>query len=263
MRPVRTARFLIGCSLAVLPAVCFAQGTGSGSTASGATLADSGSILMQTLGIFAEGAVPLEELAMTDKQRGAWNDEAQRYAERSSELRSRCHEEIRKANRDTIASKAAQCMRGDLMLEAAHRRKQREGFGAMKGVPAEIVQATTASIDAWLDAASTIVDGIDTGVFTTVDSLKVAKRNLHATYRAPMMEAFKRARIFQARALLFSISARVLESAGREARAEIEPIATCLVSAEAMLDPGHRAQDGGPTFADGLAELRRCVKLSK
>lgn len=263
MSPVRTARFLIGCSLAVMPAVCFAQGTGSGSTASGTTLTDSGSILMRALETFAHGAAPLDDLAMSDKERDAWNDEAQRYTERSSELRSRCHEEIRKANRDTIVPKAAQCMRGDLMLEAAHRRKQREGFETMKGVPAEIVKAATASIDAWLGAASTIVDGIDTGVFATVDSLKVAKRNLHAAYRVPMMEAFKRARIFHARAVLFSMSARVLESAGREERPDIEPIASCLVSAEGMLDPGKRIEDGGPRFADGLAELRRCARLAK
>lgn len=263
MSSVRTARFLIGCSLAVLPAVCFAQGTSSGSAASGATLADSGAILMGILEIFAEGALTPEELAMTDKQRAAWTNEARRYAERSVELRTRCHEEIRKANRDTIASKAAQCVRGDLMLETAYRRKQREQFEGMKGIPGDITSATTASIDTWIDAATSIVDGIDTGVFTTVDSLKVAKRNLQTSYRTPMLEAFKRNRIFQARELLFAVSARVLEASNHEYRPEIEPIATCLISAEAMLDPGNLAGDGGSTFAEGLAELRRCIPLAK
>lgn len=250
---MRHARFLVGLTLALAPSVCFAQQASSGATVS--TEASTGAYMLQTLEMFSEGALPLEELAMTDKERAAWNTEVARYVERSTELRARCHEELRKANRDTIATKAAQCVRSDLLLEATHRRKQRERFEALKGVPEDVIGGATTGIDAWLDAAASVIDGIDTGVFGTVDSLKVAKRNLNATYRVPMLDAFKRVRVFQARAVMFSIAARVLEAWDHEERPELEPIANCLVSAELLLDPSKA------TFNDGLTEVRRCIEI--
>ncbi len=254
MRPVRTARFLIGCSLAVLPAVCFAQGTGSGSTQSG-----SGTVMQQQtptdlLAELARGALPLKDVVPTDKQRAAWAAETKRYADRSTELRSRCHDELRKANRDTIVAKSSLCLRSDLLLEATFRRNQRDMIATTKGVPADDVALATKNIDYWLEAETAIVDGIDTGVFTTVDTMKEAKKNLHLTYRKPMLAALARVRASQVRAVIHSIALAVQPAFPDLPTAVQDAFPGCLASAE-----GYFKTEGG---LDAVThKLYECVDL--
>ncbi len=243
------ARILIGLSLAFLPAAAFAQ-----ESSSGAVMTDTGALLIDRLESLAEGAIPLAEMAMTTKEREAWATEVKRYSERSAELRSRCHEEIRKANRDTIVSKAAQCLRSDLLLEATHRRKQRDLFANTAGVQEAIIGGATTGIDAWLDASAAIVDGIDAGVFTTVDALKTAKKNLHSTYRAPMQRAFVHVRIDHGHAILRSAAAAVLASLQNEYHPALETFVLCMETARVAF-----GSEGGLTA--GMSQLRDCIEI--
>ena len=253
-------------ALVAVPLLCSAQQTGTdASSGSGAVVAqppaDTGAVLLARLERLADGAFALKDLEMTQKERDAWTAETKRYAERSAELRARCHDEIRRANRDTIASKAAQCLRSDLLLEATHRRKQRDLFAGTKGVAGEYLAGATTAIDAWLDAATSIVDGIDAGVFTTVDALKTAKRNLHATYRVPMYDAFNRVRTMHASAILSSVAAQAVAAMGGEPRPVLATLVPCLDAASTSLGTGFHSTGGYQLFREGAAELRRCVGL--
>lgn len=267
MGAVRSARFLVGLTLAAFPVLCFAQETPEEPTAStGATVVetDTGTLLVERLGALSEGPFTLEEATKETKWDAAWLDETKRYAERSAELRSRCNEELRAANRDTIVSKAAQCLRSDLLLEITHRRKQGERFAAMHGVDPAVADAAVIGIDAWIGAASAVVDGVDAGVFATVDTLKEAKRNLHQTYRVPMYATFIRVRASRAlhlsQALAGAVDQAMFDQGIR--RPFLDAFVPCLETARAPLAaavaPGGLASD----LRAGVGTLRTCFDLA-
>ena len=262
MWTVRSARFLVGVVLLASPVLCAAQETGTGASAGSGTVVtqptDTGALLLGRLSSVAEGALALGDLEMTAKERDAWATETKRYAERSAELRSRCNEEIRRANRDTIVSKSAQCLRSDLLLEATHRRKQRDLFESTAGVAPAIAGAAATGIDAWLDASTSIVDGIDAGVFTTVDALKTAKHNLHATYRTPMFHAFVRVRAAHGAAIARGVAGAAYASFDGEPHAVLETFVPCVETAVRLLDATSR---DGAGLASGLTQARACIGM--
>lgn len=254
MTSVRPARFLIGLTLAIVPAVCFAQETGSGEIVTGSGAVEP--TLEDRLSALAEGASPLKEAVLPEGERDAWTGETKRYAERSAELRVRCREEIRKANRDTIVKIAGQCLRSDLLLEITHRRKQRE-----------FVDGDAANtIDRWIDAATVVVDGVDAGVFTTVDTLKTAKRNLHDEYRAPMLATITQSRLetFDAivRALAFETKAALATSNvdPDEVLAELVP---CLETASVHATVVTMAYSFMERFRLAATAVGDCIELAE
>lgn len=267
MDAVRSARFLVGLTLAASPALCFAQGqAGAPPASSGATVVETGTgtVLMDRLAALAEGALSLEEATAVTKWDQSWPAETKRYTERSAELRARCHEEIRSANRDTIVGKASQCLRSDLLLEITHRRKQADRHANMRGVDAARADGAVDAINAWIGAASAIVDGIDAGVFATVDTLKEAKRNLYQTYRVPMHVALLRVRASRGLHLLSAV-ARAVHGAMADDGARgpfLETFVACLegarVSLAAAEGPGGSASD----LRAGLETLRSCIDLA-
>lgn len=265
MRSVRHAGFIIGCALAMTPVLCAAQDTGSGSAATGTgetLVTDSGSVLMERLNALAEGGAAVDTLVPSENLAASWAAEVRRYRERSTEHRSRCHEELRRSNRDTIAGKSALCIRGDLLLEIGHRRKQRDILAETPGITLD----PAAPIDAWIDAANAVVDGVDAGVFTTVDMLKEAKRNLHATYRRPMLLAITHARTSYVRSAIASV-AHAARDAGRqleEPLSFLEDVVPCLEASHAE----RAAASAATTHAEASAgltasaeALRRCVGI--
>jgi hypothetical protein len=264
MCSVFATRFIVGAVLAFSPVLCMAQETAGSSSGATTVTVDTGAVLLEHLDAVAEGAMPLKDLATPEKSRTAWASEVQRYAERSGELRTRCHEEIRKANRDTIVSKSAQCLRSDLLLEITHRRKQADMFADMQGVDGNVAEAASIGVGAYVSAANAVVDGVDTGVFTTVDMLKQAKRNLDVTYRTPMLRTFVRARASRAASLARSLAASVNAALNGDARRPfIDAFVPCIERAQGLLsaatDP---ASDVNGTYAAGIMELRRCANLA-
>jgi hypothetical protein len=264
MYAVFATRFIVGAVLALSPVLCMAEEAAGSSSGATTVTIDSGALLLERLDAAAEGALPLKELATPEKARTAWAAEVQRYAERSGELRTRCREEIRKANRDTIVAKSAQCLRSDLLLEITHRRKQADMFADLRGVGDDVAEAVSIGAGAYVSAANAVVDGVDTGVFTTVDMLKQAKRNLDDTYRRPMLRTFTRARASRAASLARSLSAAVRTALDGDARSPfVDAFVPCVERAHDMLtlatDP---ASDVAANYSAGLAELRRCSDLA-
>lgn len=172
------------CSL--LPATSFAaENTGTG-----------GSLFerIHTLRTQIETRIPANTGALLPNvaKQKAWDTEKSRHEQRIWELRTKCREEIRKANRDTIVSKSAQCFRSDLMEELALRRKEKQFMESLPGVDAAVLSAYSSAVDNLMDAQSAIVDGIDTNVYSTVELLQTAKRKLRDQYRIPYWTAFFR-----------------------------------------------------------------------
>lgn len=222
----------------------------------------SGALLLDRLNAAAEGAADLAEFSMPAKAREAWLAEMKRYADRRTELRVRCHEEIRKANRDTIAAKSAQCLRSDLLLEASHRRKQGDLLSSAPGADATIADAAVNGIDAWIDASAAVVDGVDAGVFTTVDTVKQAKRNLHETYRVPMLRAFTRLRASEALGISRSLASAVAKAIGGEPRHPfIDAFVPCIETAQRTLETAASPAGDAASLRAGLDALRPCIEL--
>lgn len=243
------------------PMLCAAQETPTTDTGS-TVIADSGSILMERLDVLAEGGASIDTLVPSDNLTASWAAEVQRYRERSIELRSRCHEEIRRANRDTIVAKSSLCLRGDLQLEIGHRRKQRDVLVETPGVSLDPSEA----IDTWIDAATAVVDGVDAGVFTTVDMLKEAKRNLHATYRRPMLLAITHARISYVRSLIASVAlvARDVADQSEDSLPFLERIVPCLEEAHAQRVTASAATthvEASTGLTTSVVALRRCIRI--
>jgi hypothetical protein len=78
-----------------------------------------------------------------------------------------------------------QCYRSDLLLESNILRKQMIYVNAIPLLDPVTKASATGSIALLTDAQMTIVDAIDTGLFTSASGLEEAKRNLRANYREP------------------------------------------------------------------------------
>lgn len=179
-------RFAIITILTLAPLASFA----AEDTGTGASLFER----IRTLRTQIETRIPANTGALlpnATKQK-AWDAEKARHEERQWELRTKCREEIRKANRDTIVSKSAQCLRSDLMEELALRRKEKAYLESVPGIDAQILSAYSSAVTALMDAQSAIVDGIDTNVYTSVELLQTAKRKLRDQYRMPYWTALFR-----------------------------------------------------------------------
>lgn len=183
-------------------ATAHAQESGSGAvtesgaivlTGSGRTASD---ILESLSARTAEESPPrsFTELMLPEKLTAARDAQENKIRERLLQLRRECHEALRRANRDTLPPTANRCMRGELLLEMNMLRKQKEEFARMPTLPPEAIAEVAHSTDNLIEAQATMIDGIDAGVFSTVDLLKEAKKNLHTQYRLPVRRAFLRAR---------------------------------------------------------------------
>lgn len=122
----------------------------------------------------------------------AWDAERKRHEERLWSMRAKCREELRKANRDTIAAKAQQCYRSDLMEELSLRRKELQFVAALPAVDPAFAAAYREATEALMDAQSAVVDGIDTNVYASVEALEKAKLKLRDQYRVPYWTALFR-----------------------------------------------------------------------
>ncbi len=179
-------RFAIITILTLVPLTSFA----AEHTGTGTSLFER----IRTLRTQVETRIPANTGALlpnATKQK-AWDTEKARHEQRIRELRVKCREEIRKANRDTIVAKSAQCLRSDLMEELALRRKEKAYVESLPNIDASILSSYAASVTALMDAQSAIVDGIDTNVYSTVELLQTAKRKLRDQYRIPYWTAFFR-----------------------------------------------------------------------
>lgn len=191
----------------------------------------------------------------------SWDTERARHAQRLAELRRKCREEIRKANRDTVVEKTQQCFRSDLLEQLALHRKEKTYVASLPGIDAGTQAGFQAASQALMDAEVAVVNGVDTGVYATVELLESAKRKLRDQYRAPYWAALFRlaadAQVpwlaWQADRLEYLLSEKP-ETAATEAVGCLEE-AVSLASQSAKSDDGTALE----SLRAALAKNRECV----
>lgn len=196
---------IIGLSITVNVS---AQSTESGSTATG-----SGRTVEEMLSALLEKAQHLpddvKKISVSAQKQSAWEAESKRLIERLAQHRRDCREALRKANRDTLMTKALQCYRSDLLQEINWLHEFEQYLSLVPYSSAPLLASATGAIANMIDAQSTIVDGIDAGVFETMESLEQAKRNLRQQYRLPYWNAVVKMRADRELTYLYFIAKKL------------------------------------------------------
>lgn len=190
-----------------LPLASTAQET----TGTGETLpmpaAETGSLLRAQAALLLEGTTLPEKpeafVQNVSSARTAWQQQKDRLTERWIEHRRDCRMQMRQANRDQIARVAADCYRADLLQEL-HLLTQRNDvlLSVLLASDADAAQSVRNAHEHLQDAMQAIIDGIDAGVFVSLQQLTTAKRNLAVQYRLPWLRSIAVLRAGQKRSLL-------------------------------------------------------------
>lgn len=108
----------------------------------------------------------------------------QQWARRLA-LSEECRMDIRKANKDSLDQTIRRCFRSDITLRMNLWKKDLLYTDAMPGIGKMIRQNALEKTDALIRAGQAILDGIDTGVFTSSADMEEANRNLRTKFLDP------------------------------------------------------------------------------
>lgn len=163
--------------------------TGSGTTQSGAVIeTGSGETLAEKIEylhtkLSDRPVTKLSELALSAAKREAMERDTANSLERLTEFRAECRDALRKANRDTLLSKALQCVRADLLQQLSMQRKERVLLDPPLFYTEVIRTDAINALETLMEAEQLIIDGIDAEVFGSVEDLEESKLKLLETYR--------------------------------------------------------------------------------
>lgn len=128
------------------------------------------------------------------KQEQAYGTAVAALRAKQAELRRGCRDALRRANRDDRLEIALRCFRGDLTGEREMVRKQQAYVRAVPGVESSVRSSADRALSSLLDAVTTIVDAVDSGVYRSTDVMLETRRNLRAKYQSPSWDALSRLR---------------------------------------------------------------------
>ncbi len=247
-------RIILTAILALLPVPSFAaESNGSG------TLLERITALRTQI----EARVPASTGALLPNaaKQKTWDTEKARHEQRLWELRAKCREELRKANRDTIAAKAQQCVRSDLMEELAMRRKEKAYMESLPALDPVILKNYSDTTAALMDAEVAIVDGIDSNVYTSVELLQTAKRKLREQYRVPYWKAAFRLSADRVIPWVAWHVSRVEELLTEEPEIEAESAVQCLEETVNLLSIASSEAFGGTLMSvrAALSKSQECA----
>lgn len=115
--------------------------------------------------------------------------------QKRGELLAQCREDLRRANRDTLFKETLRCFRSFLVGDLEIARKEKTFAEGLVGPSQESVSAASAALGKLMDAISTVLTGIDAGIYQTKDDLQEAKNNLQTKYRIPAQTALTELRL--------------------------------------------------------------------
>lgn len=182
----------------------------------------------------------LKDVQVPETKQTAWENSLADIRERQATHRRNCRESVRRANRDQLMPTLNSCYKADLQLDITMLREQLLYVQAVPGSDATLRAAATGAIFTLIDAENTIINAIDTGLFTKQEALEEAKRNLRATYRVPYWFAMTRVRadweLTWIAFMVKNIEERLAENDVPGARKELANSATlCLETGAQML----------------------------
>lgn len=154
-----------------------------------------------------------------------------------AEHRYDCRESVRKANRDQRLGKLISCMREDLTLTMDMLKARSEVIAVLPGVSPELRGLAIARSELLADAVSTIIDGLDAGVYENEEGLFVVRKNLREKYLLPYWALLPR---MEAEQMLSWISHMLLRgkslAESLDITAKLAEAEMCLANAEAALE---------------------------
>lgn len=228
-----------------LPVAAHAETAGSGATTgSGAMLVPTSLILQNILNIAPTHVAKSAKLLLVpEKIQTAWTKESTLTRTRMNEQRTECNDLVRRANRDQRMGKILQCQRAMLLLETTLLRNQTQYINAIPLVDPKLKATATGAIAALESAQMAIVDGIDTGLFTSEEQLVAARNNLRTVYREPVWTGVEKVRIDQELTNLLYISKLLKERADVDTSSPVRDMAMCLEGAASQLQEALKASD--------------------
>lgn len=228
-----------------LPVAAHAETAGTGATTgSGAMLVPTSLILQNILNIApTHVAKTAKALMVPEKIQTAWVKESTLTRTRMNDQRTECNDLVRRSNRDQRMGKILQCQRAMLMLESGLLRNQTQYLNAIPLVDAQLKATATGAIAALESAEMAIVDGIDTGLFTSEEQLIAARNNLRTVYREPVWAGVEKVRIDQELTNLLYISKLLKERADVDTSSPVRDIAMCLEGSASQLQDALKASD--------------------
>lgn len=255
--------FFICCTIA---APCFAVD----STATGGFLQETGSgtnldTVLENIRSFSGDRLPQDETLFLVKSAvlSSWEKESTLLRARQADHRQTCKEAIRRANRDSIGEVASRCYKDELLQEMNMLKKQQEYLRGLPLVEEALRTKADDACTALIAAASTIIDGIDAGLFETVEVLKSARNNLHSQYRVPFQEALLRVRIDRALLWVTFLGMRLQELVVRDTVPTTEA-ALCLQSEGELLQNALLSKDiklARDSLKEALLKRVECQEL--
>ncbi|MEI8230238.1 MAG: hypothetical protein WCG83_03790 [Candidatus Peregrinibacteria bacterium] len=245
--PLRTI-LTLALSLSLIPAAV----ASAGQTASGATLAGSGT------DVWAERLSRTEGFIAASKNfapvQAAWPEKWQKYQAKLSAHISKCRDAVRKANRDTVTSVSMQCLRTQYLMEQDFLKREKTLYQGLPGITDPIKAEMTAKNEALSGAFQSLIDGIDAKVLRTTDDLKRVRKNLLSTYRVPYWLSVAHLQADEAQTWTISLLLTSRETAPDNA--------PCLGAAEALFITSSSAttqETAMDAFTKGSLKILKCT----
>lgn len=176
-----------------------------------------------------------------------YSAEAKLRTERMENRRD-CRESMRKANRDQRFAKLVTCMHDDLTHTTDMLKARSQAIIAAPGVTEELRELIIARSELLRDAMSTIIDGLDAGVYESEEGLHEARKNLREKYLLPYWSLLPRMQAEQTLAwishlLLRSQSLSASQTLSTEVTAKLDEAGICLRDAETRLEEALTEKD--------------------
>lgn len=181
------------------------------------------------------------------------------FDEKREEARAACTDNLRRANRDNRTETLLQCYRSDLQLELGWLRQMKPRI--LKLIASDGRTALEKSTHELLEALVTIIDGIDTGVFTEEADILESKDRLLEKYRIPFWAArvsvLRERLLWQTRGLVDEIA--TLEEAKRSS---MGTSLVCLRDATKPLwEPETDLANGREALRNAQATMLDCLSF--
>tara|TARA_Y100000310_G_scaffold333310_1_gene410609 strand:+ start:517 stop:1416 length:900 start_codon:yes stop_codon:yes gene_type:complete len=210
-------------------------------------------------------------IKMLQTRRGVeiFYDFRKRNLESIEDNRTKCQEDLRRANRDTTFSTILHCYRRELLLHLELRQKQRQYAESIYGVSEELRVRTLEKLDTLIEALEAVIDGVESDVFRSTEELIEAKKNLHTVYRVPALLAVLQLDTDRSITWVAHLMHRLLTMTqntelSSDAFSKASETLTCFEEGEAgLMDIGtvERYEDANFMASQALTHLQSCVNI--
>lgn len=123
-----------------------------------------------------------EDLAVDPGLYEAFMHDRADFLKRLAAVRADCRADLRRANRDMLLSVTLECYRSDLTLQTEWLQTEASYVEQLKGLAPAMKQRVLDAIGTSADAMQTIIDAIDSDVYSDASQLVSAKRRLWEQY---------------------------------------------------------------------------------